>query len=758
MFKTFNPLKMPRFYLPFFLLLALSLNLAGQQLTTADYEKGTDFLWGNVNNKKLFNVHVQPHWFADSTGLWFETNGPGEKRFRKISLTGGTPEDLFNHGQLARLLSDSLGETVSADSLPLRRIEYQSDGEINFRAEGQKFTFSTETNQFVPTLKDEGLNRRPGTSPDESQFAHLEDYNLFLTTIADSSRKQLTSDGRELLEYATYYGWDDIMEGENGERPEHFYVNWSEDGKWLQANLVDMRSANKMYLLDWSVDTLYRPRLLSYYRGSPGDTGMVYVTPVFFNGKTGKAVRPPLPRSTHINATRVEWSDQPGQVYLQWQKRGYQEMALFRFDLAREQLDTLLVETSTTNVDGFRYWLAEGSNRIIFLSERSGWRQLYSLDLKTKAITPLTKGEYYIHDIKRIDEDGQIIYFSAAGKEAGRNPYNQHLYRISFDGSDLRLLTPEDLHHEVSLSPDGNHFVDNYSTITTPTTTVLRSMTDGTIVSALAKASVVGVPGWIGPDVFTALADDGETTIYGQAWKPRDFDPAKKYPVIDASYTGPHTQLFQTRFGRTFAHQAYAEMGFVVVMIDGRGSAGRSKAFHDYSYKNLGGGLTDHVTAISQFGRENPWVDTTRVGIYGHSAGGYDAGRGMLAYPEFYKVGVASSADHDHRMEKAWWPEMYMGWPVDEAYEEQSNITMAPNLRGKLLITHGGIDENVNPSATFKLAEALIQANKEFDMLILPSQRHGYRGAAMKYFSKRRINYFLEHLRGVTPSWDFAWE
>jgi dipeptidyl-peptidase-4 len=283
-------------------------------------------------------------------------------------------------------------------------------------------------------------------------------------------------------------------------------------------------------------------------------------------------------------------------------------------------------------------------------------------------------------------------------------------------------------------------------------------MADGSIVSALAKASVVGIPGWTGPEVFTTLADGGKTKIYGQAWKPRDFDPAKKYPVIDASYTGPHTQQFQTRFGRTFRHQAYAEMGFVVVMVDGRGSSGRSKAFHNYSYKNLGGGLTDHVTAIRQFGRENPWVDTTRVGIYGHSAGGYDAGRGLLAYPDFYKVGVASSADHDHRMEKAWWPEMYMGWPVDEAYEEQSNITMAPNLRGKLLITHGGIDENVNPSATFKLAEALIQADKEFDMLILPSQRHGYRGAASKYFSKRRINYFLEHLRGVTPSWDFVWE
>ncbi|WP_026231979.1 S9 family peptidase [Neolewinella persica] len=749
---------MIRFHLPLFLLFTLSLNLAGQQLTTADYEKATAFLRENVNNKKLFNAYVEPHWFADSTGLWFETNGPGEKRFRKISLADGAAEDLFNHGELARLLSDSLGKTVGADTLPLKAIEYQTDSKINFQAEERKFTYDPTNGTLATTPEEEPSALTPGTSPDKSRFAHVKDHNLYLTTIADSSEQQLTTDGRELLEYATYYGWGDIMEGENGKRPEHFYVNWSENGKWLQANLVDMRSANKMYLLDWSVDTLYRPRLLSYYRGSPGDTGMVYVNPVFFNVATGKSVRPSLPRGTHINNTYGEWSKHPDQFYLIWTKRGYQEMAIFRFDLAKEQLDTLLVETSVTNIDDFRYWLAEDSDRIFFLSERSGWRQLYALNLKTKAITALTRGGYYLNDIKQIDEDSQTIYFTASGKEARRNPYFQHLYRISFDGSDLRLLTPEDRHHEVSLSPDGNYFVDNFSTITTPTITVLRSTADGSIVTELATASVVGVPGWVGPEVFTALADDGKTTIYGQAWKPRNFDPAKKYPVIDASYTGPHTQLFQTRFDRTFGHQAYAEMGFVVVMVDGRGSSGRSKAFHDYSYKNLGGGLTDHVTAIRQFGRKNPWVDTTRVGIYGHSAGGYDAGRGLLAYPEFYKVGVASSADHDHRMEKAWWPEMYMGWPVDEAYEEQSNITMAPNLRGKLLITHGGIDENVNPSATFKLAEALIKADKEFDMLILPSQRHGYQGTASKYFAKRRINYFLEHLRGVTPTWDFTWE
>ncbi len=196
----------------------------------------------------------------------------------------------------------------------------------------------------------------------------------------------------------------------------------------------------------------------------------------------------------------------------------------------------------------------------------------------------------------------------------------------------------------------------------------------------------------------------------------------------------------------------------MAIVVDGLGSSGRSKQFHNYSYKNLGGNLEDHVGAIRQLGERYSWIDTTRVGIFGHSAGGYDAAHALLAYPDFYKVAVASSADHDHRMEKAWWPEMYMGWPVDSAYHLQSNITMAGNLKGKLLITHGGIDENVNPSATFKLAEALIKADKQFDMLILPSQRHGYQGAHQKYFTKIRWNYFVEYLRGVEPLWDFKWE
>lgn len=424
-------------------------------------------------------------------------------------------------------------------------------------------------------------------------------------------------------------------------------------------------------------------------------------------------------------------------------------------DLKTEDLETIYTESSKTNIDNFEYHLAEDSGLLFFLSEKSGWRQLYSLDLKTKKEKAITNGSYYVNNLIRIDEKEQKIYFLASGKEKDRNPYYQHLYSISFNGKNLKLLTPENQHHQISLSPDGKYFVDNYSTVNTPTTTVLRKSDSGKVVELLGLADVSKIKNWSPPEVFTATARDGETTIYGALWKPTNFDSSKKYPIIEMSYTGPHTQVFPKSFSEAFRQQSFAELGFVVVVVDGLGSSGRSKKFHDYSYKNLGGNLEDHVLAIKQLGEQYDWLDTSRVGIYGHSAGGYDTARALLAYPDFYKVGVASAADHDHRMEKAWWPEMYMGWPVDEAYHEQSNITNAKNLKGKLLLVHGGIDENVNPSATFKLAEALINADKQFDMLILPSQRHGFQGAHLKYFNKLRWNYFVEHLRGAEPIWNF---
>ncbi len=742
-----------------FLLLELSFVSRSQETDMAvRYDRAVSYMWENLYNKRIYNLWIDPNWYADSTGFWYTTQSNDGKAYWQVTWDDIQKKPAFDHERLANALSIATGDTLEGNKLPVHAIEPIGSDSLKIGVDDVFYQFAIADYQLteLPKKEEEANSAMEARSSGGKWTAYTKDYNLYVKD-ASGNEKQLSKDGKKGYEYATWYGWGDIMEGENDDRPKRFFASWSPDEEWVYAELLDFSNAQKMYLLDWSVDTLYRPRLLGYYRGSPGDTTMVYQEPTFFHAATGKRVTTGLPPTTHINSMGVTWTNNPNEVILTYQTRGYQEYSIYRLNLETEKRELLYRETSNTNIDNFRYNLIQDKDYIFFLSEKSGWRQLYSLNLRNKEIKALTKGEYYVQNIERIDEENEVIYFRASGKESDINPYLYHLYRVGFNGKGLRSLTSDDLHHQVRISPNAKFVVDNVSTVATPTRSVLRDTKTGKELLELARADIKGIPEWEAPQTFEVTAGDGETKIYGALWKPTDFDPNKKYPLIDNSYTGPHTNMFPSTFSQAFGNQDLAELGFIVMRVDGRGSAGRSKAFHDFSYKNLGGGLTDHAHAIRQLGDRYSWIDTDRVGIYGHSAGGYDAGHAVLAFPETYHVAVASSADHDHRMEKAWWPEMYMGWPVDSAYHLQSNITMAGNLKGKLLITHGGIDENVNPSASFKLAEALVQADKPFDMLIFPSQRHGYRGKVRYYFMKSRWNYFVEHLLGVDPVWDFDW-
>lgn len=756
---------MKRTYL-LFILIFLGFSLvrlvqAQEQLPETDYERAVSFLWRNVNNKKAFNLNVIPNWFPDSTGFWYIVQDKNAKSYMKVEFTDLKPVKWFDHEKLAVVLENEMEEKVKASDLPISLLKYVDKNKIKFSANNQKYILDLSSYHIqIDEEKDDKANTEEIKSPDGKWIAYSKDYNLFVKSVETGEAKQLTSVGKKNYEYASYYGWDDIMEGEGENRPFHFSVSWSPDSKWISTNICDLRSANKMYLLNWSIDSLYRPKLLSYYRGSPGDTNMVYMIPVLFEIESGREIHPDLPRNTHINNVSMQWSDSGDFLYADYATRGYQNQYVLSLDMRTLKMDTLIHEQSKTNIDNFVYNI---SDEIIgFISERSGWRQIYLLDLKSKAITHLAEGEYYVNNIEYFDKNKGDVYFTASGKEEAVNPYQRYLYKYSIPDNKLILLTPEDLNHEIRFSPNGKYFTDSYSSAQQPPTFVLREAETGKILLELAKADLSGLYAlnWEPPIQFKAIARDGETEIFGALWKPSNFDPNKKYPIIDHSYTGPHIQMFPRYFSRVLSinNQALAELGFVVMMVDGMGSSGRSKAFHDVSYKSLGMNLTDHVLAIKQLGDKYSWIDIDRVGIFGHSAGAYDAAHALLQFPDFYKVGVASSGDHDHRMEKAWWPEMYMGWPVDSAYHKQSNITMAGNLKGKLLLVHGGIDENVNPSATFKLADALVKADKEFDLLIFPSQRHGYRGDFADYFTKKRWNYFAEHLLGKKPLWEYSLE
>lgn len=742
------------------LLLILPMQLQSQQLSKEDYKRAVSFMYNNYNNKTAFNLYTDVNWFKDNSGVWFVDYSKEGRTYKTVLFKNNKVEELFNHFKLANELNNFLEEKVTESNLSIDSIEKTKSGDLIITVKSKKYIYYTKRNvlQVSEEEKVEEVNKYETKSPDGKWIAYSKDHNLFIKSTETNEEHQLSFDGKKNYEYASFYGWYDKMEGENGERPKNFYVDWSKDSKWISTSVVDLRNAEKMYLLDWSIDSLYKPKLLSYYRGSPGDTTMVKTRPIFFNVASKKEIKTTLPNNTHINSVSGQWTQESGVLIANYLERGFQKEFVKRIDLNTNTEQTLITEESETNVDNFSYRLLEENQKIVFLSERSGWKQLYILDLKTNKTMSLTNGDYYIHDIKYINKKTKDIYFLASGKEEGNNIYHQQLYKTDLSGG-VTLLTPENAHHDISFSEDGKYFVDNYSTISIPTKTVLRESKFGKILAELTTANVEDaiLKGWKTPEVFSLTAKDGKTTIYGAIWKPTNFDTSKKYPIIDHTYTGPHTQVFPKSFDRGFMNQSLAELGFIVMMVDGLGTFGRSKEFHNYSYKNMGNNLEDHVLAIKYLGDKFSWIDTDKVGIFGHSAGGYDTGRAMLAFSDFYKVGVASSADHDFRMEKAWWPEMYQGWPVDSTYQNVSNITNAKNLKGKLLLVHGGIDDNVNPSATFKLAEALVNADKEFDLLILPSQRHGYQGISRNYFIKKRWNYFVEYLGGNTPIWNFNW-
>jgi dipeptidyl aminopeptidase/acylaminoacyl peptidase len=396
---------------------------------------------------------------------------------------------------------------------------------------------------------------------------------------------------------------------------------------------------------------------------------------------------------------------------------------------------------------------------VLWTSEHDGWNHLYLSSQKTgKVEAQLTQGSWVVRQIAHVDEPGRRVLFLASGKEQGEDPYQTHLYSVGLDGKGLTLLSPENANHTVSVSPDGNFFVDNYSRPDLPGESALRRTHDGSVVRVLEKTDPAALlqTGWKFPVPFQGKSADGRYDLYGLIWRPSNFDAARKYPVIEQVYTGPQGFFVPKTFSAALrgSPQSMAELGFVVIMVDGRGTSGRSRAFHQFSYRNLGGAFEDHVAMIKQMAARYSYMDATRVGIYGNSAGGYGAAHAMLVYPEFYKVGLASSGDHDARLDKAWWNELYQGYPVQGDYAAQSNVTLAPRLQGHLLLEHGDVDENVHPVETMRLVDALIKANKNFDMLFVPNMFHGEGGNP--YLARRRWDYFVQYLLGVTPPANFA--
>ncbi|HLU46942.1 MAG TPA: prolyl oligopeptidase family serine peptidase, partial [Planctomycetota bacterium] len=390
------------------------------------------------------------------------------------------------------------------------------------------------------------------------------------------------------------------------------------------------------------------------------------------------------------------------------------------------------------------------TDEIVWMSERDGWNHLYLYDATTGEMKgQITQGEWVVRGVDRVDSERREVWFRAGGIHSGQDPYHVHFARVGLDGSGLVLLTEGDGTHSISFSPDGRFYIDSWSRVDLPPVHELRRTEDGRLVCVLEEgdASALLEAGIRFPERFSAKGRDGETDIWGYIVRPRDFDPSLRYPVIEQIYAGPHSAHVPKSFRERSSESAIADRGFVIVRIDGMGTSHRSKRFHDVCWKNIGdAGFPDRIAWMRAAAAERPWMDITRVGIFGGSAGGQNALRALLAHGDFYDAAVADCGCHDNRMDKIWWNELWMGWPVGPHYEEQSNVTQAHRLEGKLLLVLGGLDRNVDPASTLQVVDALIEADKDFELLLVPRAGHGAGGS--RYGRRRMLEFFERHLGG----------
>ncbi|MCA9220138.1 MAG: prolyl oligopeptidase family serine peptidase, partial [Planctomycetales bacterium] len=533
-------------------------------------------------------------------------------------------------------------------------------------------------------------------------------------------------------------------------------VFWSPDSQCVVAIRTRRGGDRRVHLVESSPKDQLQPKLHWYDYLKPGDE-IPLRKPQLFHVES----RQHLPVSDALfpnpwNVDECRWSPDSQRFTFLYNERGHQRLRIIAIDARTGEAGVLLDETSDTFVDyAFKQFThyADATNEIIWMSERDGWNHLYLFDSRSGALkNPITSGPWVVRKVERVDEELRQIWFQASGIFPEQAPYYIHYCRVDFSGENLVVMTRGNGTHKVQYSPDRQFVIDTYSRVDQPPIHELRRTSDGSLVCELeqADASELWATGQRMPQRFVAKGRDGETNIHGIIHRPTNFDPAKKYPVIEKIYAGPHGSFVPKDFNAYYDAQSIAELGFIVVQIDGMGTSNRSKAFHNVCWKNLGdSGFPDRILWIKAAAAEEPAMDLTRVGIYGGSAGGQSSTRALLAHGDFYHVAVSDCGCHDNRMDKIWWNELWMSWPIGPHYEEQSNVTQAHRLEGKLLLIVGELDRNVDPASTMQVANALIQADKDFDMLLIPGAGHG--SAETPYGRRRRADYFVRHLLGVEP-------
>ncbi|MEX0944642.1 MAG: DPP IV N-terminal domain-containing protein [Balneolaceae bacterium] len=740
------------------------------------YNRAESMLNRNLSNT-IFNNRVDPV-IIDENRFWYVLNTRLGDEYFLVNVANRSKDHAFDHERLAQAISGLLESESDSESesefetqpysLNLRNLTFNSDlSMIYFEKNQMDWSCSL---RFYNCEIGDSASAPPSfsvLSPDENLAAYTRDYNLWVKNLRNGETFQLTFDGVQHHSYGTNnHGWS------RSERP---ILLWSPDSKKIATFRLDERDVGMMTLWRTRVG---RPEADIWPYALPGDSIVPMLERLVLDVEMSQTVfldaEPDHQRTSNCcglirqgNWADVEWSADAEKLAFVSTSRDYKDVTLRLTDPETGEVndlyhehDDIFFESNLTS-RGIPNWrVLHNSSEFIWFTRKDNWGHLYLHDLESGELkNRITEGNWNVIDILHIDEESRKIIFTGVGKESGRDPYFEHLYSIHFDGTNLRLLTPEDANHNIVLSDNANWFVDTYSTFDKPPKTVLRGI-NGNLIMELEEADISDLltTGWQRPIPFSVLARDSETDLYGLMILPSTFDENESYPIINMIYPGPQGGSLGSRnfsAGQRGQMQALAELGFVVVAIDALGSSpARSRDFHTYYQGNMmDNGLPDQITGMEQLAERYSFIDLNRVGIYGHSGGGFATSSALLQYPEFFKVGVSGAGNHDNRNYTYYWGEKYQGLMEEGAdrnnYENQAVHLYAENLQGKLLLSYGTMDTNVHPSMTLLLVNELIRHNKDFDLIVMPNRGHGF--SSEPYYLRRSWDYFYEHLAGKTP-------
>jgi len=765
---------MRKFFFAFISCLFILLANAQDALTIKDYQNAENQMGYNTQ-KYVDHGNFMPNWITGEK-FWYRVLIPAGSEFVLVDAAKGTRTVAFDHEKLAVSLSSATNKKYTASMLPFQVINYSADGKsITFRTDGKQWRYDLQNFSLVAdTAKSlENAQRSGGfgrgnrglevLSPDKTKAAFIKDYNLWIKDTKTNEQKQLTTDGIKDFGYATdNAGWTSS---------DGAILRWSPDSKKIATFKQDQRNVGDMYLASTNVG---HPTLKAWKYPLPGDKEIPMISRCVINVDDAKIVMFNIPPDPHRASLSDDISSSGTFDDIDWNLDGTEVAFLstsrdhkqekFRIANAitgevREVFEEVVPTQYESGWGNINWKYLPKTKEIIWFSERDDWGHLYLYDAATgKLKNQITKGNWVVTRLIKVDEKNRLLYFMACGTQP-ENPYFSQFYKIGFDGKNLTLLSPGAGTHSINFSPSENYFIDTYSKPDVPSVTVLRDI-NGKQITELEKTDVsrLKAAGWKPPTPFSVKAADGKTDIYGLLFTPTNLDKNRKYPVVDYIYPGPQGGSvggwgFSAARGD---HQALAELGFVVVLIEGTGNPNRSKSFHDKYWPDMSTNtLPDQVAGIRQLSQRYSYIDTTKVGIWGHSGGGFATAAAMFRYPDFFKVGISESGNHDNRNYEDDWGERYIGLLTKgpdgkDNYEAQANQTYAKNLKGKLMLAHGMMDNNVPPYNTMLVVDALTKANKDYDLVIFPNAGHGY-GTDSPYMMRRRWDYFVKNLLGKEP-------